>query len=728
MHACHRIARATKRLLRQPIDVLQFGAQQSAYIGRRRVRHRIVGPRERSFARIETRIGSGNERTLQIATVHIHPHAALRQFAPDAGAQIGHEISERVHITGPISERLELHEAVQAGLTHEPVHHRRLSRTEPVNGAFILDPTQQRRLQEHRRHLERGRAQVAHRLALTGLLHGAEALASPVGLLRVRAPNHRDHMVHVAPPLADGFVVQRAHFGVALPRLLGNLWNERHHTLEILHAKRGRPHGICITDGFREILWITGGIGGGEAQPRKLFLRARPLIERGLFVVRSARRRNRRIPPLHGEHIVRAHLRQQQMRRNAVLRLRHVVEARVVHERGDVAVHALQERTAPNRVHGILRRRLHVVRKADRVSHFVRHHVFHEPSHERIGHGQLLRTGIERRHLNEVPVLLKFEDVVIHVHFTLENLPRPRVHDLTTGGVGHGARTPVDHGVPRVEEREVRILLGGGRDLPDDGIAEAGLAERILPLVHAAHDPRLEPVGRGGIDPVHDLLHRIRDRGVGILLLELEAMNEAHLLGLVRGARHIVRTAGVETDTLIVPPRHHWYFGEAQHAELHARGLRTQRRLSTTSSAAATARGRRSRLPRLRDFDVHVLGERPRLLHPAARAHDPFHGCELRNVGEEQIADVHHGRTVGPVRGDGVGGEHRTLPEARHLAPDRRRGIRHEVVLLRAQDHAIPIALPLHNHACATTEEAGRILQRRLHRTADQEHLAIELA
>ncbi len=203
-------------------------------------------------------------------------------------------------------------------------------------------------------------------------------------------------------------------------------------------------------------------------------------------------------------------------------------------------------------------------------------------------------------------------------------------------------------------------------------------------------------------------------------------MNEAHLLGLVHGSRHVIRTARVEADAFVVPAWHHRDIGQPQHAEEHARGLRTHRRLGASAATGPTASGRRAAESRLRDFHVHIRRKRPRAVDPAARTIDSFDRREFRNVGEEEITDIDHRRTVRSERGNGERRQHRTLPESGHLSPDRRRAVGDEVVLLGAQHDTRSFALPLHDRARATAEEASRILQCRFDRAADEQHLAPE--
>ena len=113
----------------------------------------------------------------------------------------------------------------------------------------------------------------------------------------------------------------------------------------------------------------------GDAAPvddahRALRRRAVPAVERRALVVRRLGAGDRRIAPVRHVHVVRPLLGDQVAERDAVLRLRHVVEARVVHQRRRVA-HLLDERARAHRVHGVHGARLEVVREAKRVADFV---------------------------------------------------------------------------------------------------------------------------------------------------------------------------------------------------------------------------------------------------------------------------------------------------------------------------------------------------------------------
>ena len=191
----------------------------------------------------------------------------------------------------------------------------------------------------------------------------------------------------------------------------------------------------------------------------------------------------------------------------SVLRLRDVVEARVVHERRRVAVLLDPPLVAylRDRVH---RARLHVVLKTERMPHFVGHHISDQLAHEIVGQRKPVRAGIEWTRLDEVPVLRQVLNVVEELDIGLENLTRARIVDMRTHRVLGGRRQPADHRVARVFRAPVRVVLR--RFARFDGVPEARGFERGTPVLDAFLDVRHPLRRRGRVDVVHDRLRGVR--------------------------------------------------------------------------------------------------------------------------------------------------------------------------------------------------------------------------
>ena len=109
--------------------------------------------------------------------------------------------------------------------------------------------------------------------------------------------------------------------------------------------------------------------------------------------------------------------------------------------------------------------------EAERVAHFVAHHVFQQAAHQIVGQRQLLRARIERPHLHEIPVARQVHHVVIELDVRVENLAGARVGNVRPAGVFGGGRQPADHRIAHVFRAEIGIFLRRGRVLADDGVA-----------------------------------------------------------------------------------------------------------------------------------------------------------------------------------------------------------------------------------------------------------------
>ena len=215
-------------------------------------------------------------------------------------------------------------------------------------------------------------------------------------LLRLESADDRGDVVHLERPLAEHAPVQLLEIVVGSPGLTVAVISMFGDALEVLEAERRRLHRVGVADRFGQLARIGAArVGGREAQPRRRVLLPRPLVERLLLVVRRARAGNRLVAPHRRPQIVRADLRDQVGDGDAVLGLRDVVEARVVHQRRRVA-HLLDPLLVADLLGGIHRARLHVVLEAERVADFVRGDVFDQPAHQIVGQRQLRRARIER--------------------------------------------------------------------------------------------------------------------------------------------------------------------------------------------------------------------------------------------------------------------------------------------------------------------------------------------
>ena len=206
-------------------------------------------------------------------------------------------------------------------------------------------------------------------------------------------------------------------------------------------------------------------------------------------------RRDRRVAPLGGPGIVRSDARDQIFRRDAVFRLRDVVEARVVHDRRRVAhlVDPVLVADLLERIHGA---GLHVVLEAERVADFVRHDVFEKAAHQIVRQRQLLRARIERSDLHEVPVARPGSS-------RCDRTECPRSESRRCAGRRCAGRSRSrwskaasgSRNSARPRDSKSGSCCGGRRFLADDGVLEAGRLERLVPVFDALLQPR-HPLGR----------------------------------------------------------------------------------------------------------------------------------------------------------------------------------------------------------------------------------------
>ena len=367
----------------------------------------------------------------------------------------------------------------------------------------------------------------------------------------------------------------------------------------------------------------------------------------------------------------------------------------------------------------------------------MRHHILNQPAHQVVGERKRLRALVQRPHLNEVPVREQVHDVVIHVHFTLENLPRAWIDDLAAVGVLGGRWPPVDRRIAGVVHGEVGILFLGGRHLAEDGVAEPRLLEGLLPAVHALLDPRLQPLGGGRIDPVDDRLDRVGDRAVRVLLVESEAPDDAS------GLRPMFRPAvvdvlvAVEPDPGIAEPGHHRVVRKAPHAPVDGGGLcagpsfatatpsRPGRSRRPTTTPAARGRARATRLDGL---DLDVVRERDHVLDPGAirlNALDTPHLGVRRRVKAGHVDDR---RAVRSESLDREAGDDRPLPHTIHVAGDIGLSVGSRRVEALPEQDLVPVALPHHVPVHAGPAGEARSLATVGYATPDQEHLLAQLA
>ena len=241
----------------------------------------------------------------------------------------------------------------------------------------------------------------------------------------VHSTDVRHHVIVVELPLVDdrrielgGLVVGLAGLAVARP-----IDDVGHDSLEVRNAVGGRFHRVVAN-----VLAQRARVDGGAR--RLAFAVA---IKRSLMCLKQFVKRGFRlifvgeptIAPFDGQQIVRSDVRREVF--HVVARLCHVVETRIVHNRGRSATHPVGKRARAQRIGGVGRRSDEVMAQSERVPHFVAGHESGSVADEFFGQVEPSRSRVHRACLHRHPVADECLYVVPPDDVGLENLTRARV-------------------------------------------------------------------------------------------------------------------------------------------------------------------------------------------------------------------------------------------------------------------------------------------------------------
>ena len=390
---------------------------------------------------------------------------------------------------------------------------------------------------------------------------------------------------------------------------------------------------------------------------------------------------------------------------DVVLRLRHVVEARIVHNRRSVP-HLLYPLAVAHLLLRIHRTGFHVVLEAQGVSHFMGAHEFDQLAHQVVRQRQSLGAFVQRTRLQKIPGALQVHDVVIELNIRIQDLARARVVDVRPRRILNGRRQPAYDGIAGVFGREIGILLRRRRQLGNDGILESRSLEALLPLLDARLHVR-HPFGGGGrIDPIYDRLDGLGQGGVRVLLFQPPARDVADM-GRALLLLPVVHLIGREIpDALVENAGRHGLLGQLHHAVMHhhggASGLHAGA-LEGIHGRLRRAGKRRALGVRLRrfHFDIFRVG-RNALDIGAGGVHrgrvQALPGAELRHFGGEQARHFYHGGRL--FRAECRHGERhydRIVIRRPHRLRDGQLGVGHNLVIHLAEMHFVAAAFPLHH-------------------------------
>ena len=226
------------------------------------------------------------------------------------------------------------------------------------------------------------------------------------------------------------------------------------------------------------------------------------------------------IAPFDGHHIVNADVRR--CDGNAVARLRHIVEARVIHDGSGSAPHACGELSRPQRVGRISVRGPHVVAQSQRVTHLVTGHEARRVADQAFRQLQGTRLRVGRSRLHHDPFAQQRLHVVPPDDVRLENLARSRVDHGRTHRVGLVrcgiSQHRILHVIPLGGDA-VRVVAHLHR------VLESGLLESHVPVQDALLDIRPQVLRHGRVDIEHNRLDGLHElpRQISLLVLGLQS-------------------------------------------------------------------------------------------------------------------------------------------------------------------------------------------------------------
>ena len=147
--------------------------------------------------------------------------------------------------------------------------------------------------------------------------------------------------------------------------------------------------------------------------------------------------------------------------------------------------------------------------------------------------GRRRHAGQERVFLLPVPDPARVED-----HVAVDHLAGQRVGPQARHGVGHVGGDPAEGAV--VDVLGVELVAAFLLPADGDGVAEADLLERLVPLEDALLDVRPVLVRDGVLDVPDDLLLGRRELGLGVGLLQPPAVDLPDEVGVGVGRAEVL--------------------------------------------------------------------------------------------------------------------------------------------------------------------------------------------
>ena len=256
---------------------------------------------------------------------------------------------------------------------------------------------------------------------------------------------------------------------------------------EILGLRAGIEHGALL------LAVAEHGIGGGLGDPPR-----RDLVD----LLGRCGVEDRRIEPFDSVVVVDAETgRRHPHAPLHVARLGHVVEARIVHDRGGRAVF-LRERRRAQRIDRNDGRSAHVVHESQAMPDLVGHHVAQGVVHHLAGQFHAAHRLVGLGRLDEAPVVHQLDNVVEHVDRGVDDLAAARIDPRGPHSVGDADGRIADARIFDVVGVELRVVLRKLTGL--DGLFESDAFERLVPLLDGLENGLAPALGEIGVDVEDD--------------------------------------------------------------------------------------------------------------------------------------------------------------------------------------------------------------------------------
>ena len=189
----------------------------------------------------------------------------------------------------------------------------------------------------------------------------------------------------------------------------------------------------------------------------------------------------------------------------AVLRLCHIVEARIVHDAGGVAVF-LDKSAGAEAVNGHGAGCAEIVAKAESMTHLMGRDKADEFAHQFGVIIHFLGGLVNVAGLYHVPVVNEFHHVMIPANMAFNDFAGAGVVYLGAVGIFNGRGQVADAGVACIFHRHGAVVLRPF--LTHDGILETGFLESLLPIVDSLDEIGAPLFRGGGINVINNGLLR----------------------------------------------------------------------------------------------------------------------------------------------------------------------------------------------------------------------------